>query len=831
MAAIANVTLIDTFDQWRIKTNQTIQYAYEIENKTNLVFDTTNASFNTVNAAFTQANTDNIRLSGAYVSLNSGYVVANAAFNHSNLTYNAANIIFNNVNAVYELTNSAFDVANSVYAQSNAEFLRLTNVFNIANNHEGRIDVLSGASDLVFDWSESNFNRTNACYEQANTDNVRLSAAYVSLNAAYVVVNAAFGLANTTPAQLAPVHSKLNVNYVTTNAAFAMINSAFTVLNAAYTSSNANYVLTNATYTSSNAGYTVANAAFLKANDAANLACTLSTSANAYARVFANTVGVAANTYAVSVGASGNAYTVAVGASGNAFTVSVGASANNWANTKVRTVSGTGGQITSSGGIDPILSLASFTGATGSFSGGITSISIDNFGRVSSVTTTGSQFSPIFYDQNNTSYFLDPNSGSRLATVDADYLYSRGDIRSAGWLYAIGRVVVGEGQTSSMIEMRDTDESTRFIHNNSGSIGFLGSHGSWRFRMFDDGNVIMGTYQDYLSNQIRSAIFYDQNDTYYQLDPNGTTRLARCEANIYYDREDYNYYMDPNHISYLNDIRPNIIYDRNNTGHYVDPNGSTYLNTLYGNYIESYDQMRANIFYDRHDTNYYVQPRSVSYFNDIRPNIMYDRQDTGWYSDPNGTSRLMFVQFGSNRWHRSEEGWQRFYFENSSSTYLQGGTTGQWYIRFGTSNDGATRSIMEGGGNFYTNGNVVAYWSDKRLKKNIEKITDWREIINGLNGYRFQWNDTGKKMLEMTDDVVEVGLIAQEVEAVLPQASAIQMLQYKDNVDGKLIPKDDINYDSENPYLTVREEKIIPVLVEAIKGLMAEIDELKARGN
>jgi hypothetical protein len=57
------------------------------------------------------------------------------------------------------------------------------------------------------------------------------------------------------------------------------------------------------------------------------------------------------------------------------------------------------------------------------------------------------------------------------------------------------------------------------------------------------------------------------------------------------------------------------------------------------------------------------------------------------------------------------------------------------------------------------------------------------------------------------------------------------MLQYKDKVDGKFIPKEDINYDPENPYLTVREEKIIPVLVEAIKGLMAEIDELKARGN
>jgi hypothetical protein len=200
----------------------------------------------------------------------------------------------------------------------------------------------------------------------------------------------------------------------------------------------------------------------------------------------------------------------------------------------------------------------------------------------------------------------------------------------------------------------------------------------------------------------------------------------------------------------------------------------------------------------------------------------------------NNTGSIQFsgpLILPNNVWMNSAEGYNRFYFGSSDATYIRGvssGGTPSWYIRLGDQSSD-TRSIFTGGGDFYTNGNVTAYWSDRRLKKNINKITDWRDIINGLNGYRYEWNDLGRKILDDSDTEggVKVGLIAQEVQSVLPQAAAVQMMQYKDNKNGVLIPKDDINYDPENPYLTVKEEKLIPVLVEAVKGLMEEIEELR----
>lgn len=71
--AIANVALTDTFDVWRIRTNQIIVSIDGVEVRTN--------------AAFTQANTARTTANAGYTTANAGYTTANAAF----VTANAAN--------------------------------------------------------------------------------------------------------------------------------------------------------------------------------------------------------------------------------------------------------------------------------------------------------------------------------------------------------------------------------------------------------------------------------------------------------------------------------------------------------------------------------------------------------------------------------------------------------------------------------------------------------------------------------------------------------------------------------------------------------------------
>jgi len=201
------------------------------------------------------------------------------------------------------------------------------------------------------------------------------------------------------------------------------------------------------------------------------------------------------------------------------------------------------------------------------------------------------------------------------------------------------------------------------------------------------------------------------------------------------------------------------------------------------------------------------------------------RTNTGWYCNPNGYSKLQYINFGANRWHISEEGWQRIYYAWGSDTIYKGGNFG-WSHNFRTHDD-ATRWIFEGYGNIYCNGNIVAYWSDERLKTNIKKIDTWKEILNGIDGYWYEWNEIGKKVMDapVIEDGVQIGLIAQEVKKVLPQAVTVQLTQYKEKRGDELIPKDGINYDPDDPYLTVKQEKLIPVLVAACKGLMEENED------
>ena len=111
------------------------------------------------------------------------------------------------------------------------------------------------------------------------------------------------------------------------------------------------------------------------------------------------------------------------------------------------------------------------------------------------------------------------------------------------------------------------------------------------------------------------------------------------------------------------------------------------------------------------------------------------------------------------------------------------------------------------GTNLSVGGDITAFASDMRLKTNLEQIEGAVAKVCKLSGFTYEFNETGRG-LDLPAGR-HSGVSAQEVLEVLPEAVACR-------------PIDD--------YLTVKYEKLVPLLIEAVKELKTEIDELKNGG-
>lgn len=114
---------------------------------------------------------------------------------------------------------------------------------------------------------------------------------------------------------------------------------------------------------------------------------------------------------------------------------------------------------------------------------------------------------------------------------------------------------------------------------------------------------------------------------------------------------------------------------------------------------------------------------------------------------------------------------------------------------------------------------ITAYYSDERLKKNINPIENAVDKVMSLRGVTYQPNEIAESFGFNTNNN-EVGVIAQDVQKVLPEAvkpAPFDIMLY----EGTEISK------SGQDYQTVQYEKLVPLLIEAIKELQAEIAELK----
>ena len=80
--------------------------------------------------------------------------------------------------------------------------------------------------------------------------------------------------------------------------------------------------------------------------------------------------------------------------------------------------------------------------------------------------------------------------------------------------------------------------------------------------------------------------------------------------------------------------------------------------------------------------------------------------------------------------------------------------------------------------------------------------------VSSLNGFYFKQNDIANELLPQYKDKLQVGVSAQQIKEVLPEV--IQ----------------DAPIDSQ--YMSVQYDKIVPLLIEAIKELKKEIESLKS---
>jgi hypothetical protein len=121
-------------------------------------------------------------------------------------------------------------------------------------------------------------------------------------------------------------------------------------------------------------------------------------------------------------------------------------------------------------------------------------------------------------------------------------------------------------------------------------------------------------------------------------------------------------------------------------------------------------------------------------------------------------------------------------------------------------------------GNILASGTIISSFSDIRLKDVIEPLKNPLDVIQNLNGFKYKTSELGKNF--GLDDKIDIGLNAQEVLKNIPEI--VSIAPFDSIKDGN-----NIKSKSGENYLSLRYERIIPYLIEGIKELKKEIEELR----
>ena len=456
---------------------------------------------------------------------------------------------------------------------------------------------------------------------------------------------------------------------------------------------------------------------------------------------------------------------------------------------------------------------------------------IANDGRFMGVgtSTTVSNLAPIYYDSANTAYYLDPAGYSNLSSGQLVATWTMGTQKSlvAG---NYGSGVYGLYTSTRFQHVWSMGTSYNLAADGTGTgnlYGMAWSHpnaGGHAANLSTHGMLIInnGGFDAAISSSIRctgdmrTPIYYDSNDTAYYADYAGYT------YGKYYGRRSHStgFQVGSYNSVGANSDKTNPIYTIGSAymptdtslssmygigyahanlwgsgktpgwGFYVTDNGTVNCTIGAGattawfqNIATSATSFRAPIFYDSTNTTYYTRPGTSSYMNSITTTgqIQCGTGGTGnlWVGNSGTTQKL------------------RFHIASGANTYfdMDGGTI-QWRQNNGVS----TRYwFYMSTGNITVAGSLTQL-SDSRLKENIVEIGGCIDKVKAMRGVYYNRTD-------INIDTKKVGVIAQEVEAVVPELVS-------ENDDG---------------HKAVSYSEISAVLINAIKEQQIIIEDLKLR--
>jgi len=308
---------------------------------------------------------------------------------------------------------------------------------------------------------------------------------------------------------------------------------------------------------------------------------------------------------------------------------------------------------------------------------------------------------------------------------------------------------------------------------------------------------------------MRAPLFYDRNNTTYFCDPASTSALAYLavggQTSVYqgaiWSGGDIWMTGNSRKLAFTTDTStdstPNVALRADSNDLIVNQwsgSGSNDNFWVYGagRYAQTVGSMRAPIFYDSDDTSYYTNPNSDSSMYQIKvwgnQIVIRGGSPTLYFQDTDENSAMLHNN--SNLFYILRGG-------NDSTSWTTVG--GYWPVYWNLTNNDATF-----GGAIWAAGNITAY-SDAKLKDNVETVTGALDKTLALRGVYYT-------LKRDEDKVRKIGVIAQEVQEVLPEV--VMLHQDKEDEEGTL----SVDYGN-----------MVGLLIEAIKELKAEIEELKAR--